>query len=342
MQNPTNGVLPESVTKSEISTSNPTDVPTISSSPLKTPFAHPTTDSIPRPSQPLTPDQETKFTSLLTTVRSWTTLPTASKPNSPITDTERFWLTRECLLRYLRASKWSLPNATSRLEATLIWRREYGISSHTADYISEENETGKQVMLGYDNECRPCLYMNPHKQNTKRSDKQIHHLVFMLETAIDFMPAGCESLALLINFADARQGDNASVGQGRQALSILQNHYPERLGRACLKNVPWVIWGFFKVITPFIDPYTKEKMKFDEDLWKLVPSEQLLTSYGGDCVFEYDHKVYWPKLNEMVEERRREMKERWERAGKKVGESEAYLKGVGEPVRDVGVEKIKS
>ena len=36
----------------------------------------------------------------------------------------------------------------------------------------------------------------------------------------------------------------------------------------------------------------------------------------------------------MAEERRKGARERWEAAGKKVGESEAYLKGVGEAVKD--------
>ena len=307
------------------------------STPVKIPFVHPSTSSNPRPAQVLTPDQETKYTSLLKTARSWSTLPTTSASNSPktpLTDAERIWLTRECLLRYLRASKWNLAHAATRLESTLVWRREYGVEAHTAEYISEENETGKQVILGYDNECRPCLYLNPHKQNTKKSDKQIQHLVFMLEICIDLMPPGTETLALLVNFKEARKGDNASPGQGRQVISILQNHYPERLGRACLKDVPWIIWGFFKIINPFIDPLTREKMKFDEDLRKLVPPEQLLKSYGGDCDFVYEHDLYWPALNEMAEERRRVVRDRWEAAGKKVGESEAYLKGVGETVKD--------
>ena len=35
--------------------------------------------------------------------------------------------THECLLRYLRASKWNLNNANQRLEDTLKWRREFGL-----------------------------------------------------------------------------------------------------------------------------------------------------------------------------------------------------------------------
>ena len=300
-----------------------------------TPFIHPTLNSHPAPPRTLTPDQETKYASLLSTVQSWTTLPTSSTSpitKQPLSDNERLWLTRECLLRYLRASKWNETHATTRLQATLVWRREFKVESHTADYISEENETGKQVIFGYDNEGRPCLYLNPHRQNTKGREKQMQHLVFMLERCIDLIPPGQETLAILVDFKQSRKGENPSVAQGRQTLSILQNHYPERLGNACVKNVPWLVWGFFKLINPFIDPLTREKMKFDVDMRKVVPPEQLMQVYGGDVEFEYNHGLYWPSLNTLAEERRKELMQRWEAAGKKIGESEKYLKGVGEAV----------
>ena len=95
------------------------------------------------------------------------------------------------------------------------------------------------------------------------------------------------------------------------------------------------------MINPFIDPLTREKMKFDEDLRKLVPPEQLLKSYGGDCEFEYVHETYWPALNKMAEEKRTAMREKWEEAGKKVGESEAYLKGAGEPGEGISDGKLE-
>jgi len=301
-----------------------------SSYPVKTPFLQPFPDCDPSPSASLTPDQQSKYETVLFTAKSWfeiadTTSHNASK--TPISDTERLWLTRECLLRYLRASKWIVPTAITRLLATLTWRREYGVESHTADYISEENETGKQVLLGFDTQGRPCLYLNPHKQNTKRSDKQIQHLVYMLERCIDLMPPGQETLALLVNFKESRSGENGSIGQGRQTISILQNHYPERLGRALVLNVPWLIRGFFTAIGPFIDPQTKEKLKFDEDLRKLVPPQQLLQAYNGDVVFEYEHGAYWPALITLAQTRRKEIIARWEKAGKKIGEAESYLKG---------------
>jgi len=91
--------------------------------------------------------------------------------------------------------------------------------------------------------------------------------------------------------------------------------------------VPWYINGFFKLISPFIDPITKEKMIFNQDLRKHVPPAHLDKAYGGDADFEYDHKIYWPALNKMCDEKRAAYTQRWIQGGKMVGEHEAYLRG---------------
>lgn len=209
---------------------------------IQKPFPKPlATAQIPAP-EPLTEEQQGKYNEVLKNVSEWTTVPTSSEknaPTAPITDDERMWLTRDCLLRYLRATKWDKAkgdDAVTRIQKTLVWRREYGMEKLTADYISIENETGKQVILGYDVNGRPCLYLIPSNQNTEKSDRQIQHLVFMLERVIDLMVPDQETLALVVNFKETPREKNASFDQAKQTLSILQNHYPERLGRALVIN----------------------------------------------------------------------------------------------------------
>lgn len=297
---------------------------------VKTPLSKPLETSKPTIRAAPTEEQLKKYDALLEIVSKWTEIPEASTTGAkvtPIQDHERMFLTRECLFRYLRATTWKVDQAETRLKNTLIWRREYGTDSRSGDYISIENETGKQVILGWDNEGRPCHFLRPSKQNTERSDRQIEHLVYMLERSIDLMPPGQETLALLINFAETKQGQGATLAQGKQTLNILQNHYPERLGRALVANVPWVIWGFFKLITPFIDPITREKIKFNEDYGLYVPRSQLMKEAKGEVNFEYDHASYWPALNKLCASKREAYCKRWEAAGKQVGEYELYLKG---------------
>lgn len=266
---------------------------------------------------------------MLETAKSWKEVPSSAGKGGPIAEDEIMWLSRECLLRYLRATKWNTAEAAKRVLGTLTWRREYGVDGFTGDFISPENETGKQIILGYDVNARPCQYLNPGRQNTEVSPRQVQHLVFMVERVIELMVPGQETLALLINFKSSKSRTSTSpgIGQGREVLNILQTHYPERLGRALIINVPWVVWGFFKLITPFIDPLTREKLKFNEDMRQYVSPQQLWKEFQGDLDFEYDHKTYWPALLKLCGEKRSQQRERWVNGGKNYGESEVYMKG---------------
>ena len=82
-----------------------------------------------------------------------------------------------------------------------------------------------------------------------------------------------------------------------------------------------------KLVTPFIDPRTREKLVFNQPFRDHVPAEQLTKSHGGDVEFEYEHSVYWPAFVKLAEERRQSRYERWVRGGKMIGEFEMYLKG---------------
>jgi hypothetical protein len=206
--------------------------------PLQLPIPSPTPTSKPRPREDLTAEQATKYDWLLKQAHEWTEIKSDKAKGGPITDDERLWLTRDCLLRYLRATKWNEKDAEKRLLATLTWRRDYGVDDLTPEHLSPENETGKQFIVGYDKECRPCHYLNPGRQNTNPSPRQVQHLVFMVERVIDILPPGQEMLSLMINFKQSKNRSNTAPGLGvaKEVLHILQTHYPERLGKALIIN----------------------------------------------------------------------------------------------------------
>ncbi|CAB4253846.1 similar to Saccharomyces cerevisiae YNL231C PDR16 Phosphatidylinositol transfer protein (PITP) controlled by the multiple drug resistance regulator Pdr1p [Maudiozyma barnettii] len=269
-------------------------------------------------------------------------IPETDENSAPLTEIEKAWVTRECICRYLRATKWVVDDCKDRIAGSIAWRREFGISHFgeengdviTSDSVSIENESGKNVIMGYENDARPILYLKPGRQNTKTSHRQVQHLVFMLERVIDFMPPGQDSLALLIDFKEYPdvpkvQGNSKipPIGVGKEVLHILQTHYPERLGKALLTNIPWLAWTFLKLIHPFIDPLTREKLVFDEPFSKYVPLDQLDYLYGGDLAFTYKHDVYWPNLNDLAKEKREHYLARFQKFGSVIGLSELDLRG---------------
>ncbi|KAF8656203.1 hypothetical protein AX16_002639 [Volvariella volvacea WC 439] len=258
--------------------------------------------------------------------------------DAALTDKEKFWLSRECLLRFLRASKWKTNTAIQRLEATLKWRREYGIDSVvTASHVEPEAVTGKEILFGYDTHGRPGFYMFPSRQNTNEPTRQIQFAIWMLERGIDLMGPGVETVDLLINYGD--KAKNPSMSVALTFLNILQDHYPERLGLALILNVPFVLNAFYKLISPFIDPITRQKMRFNPNVVKdgvFSPDQVMSLWWGGNQNFEYDHAKYWPALVQLTESRTKAWFEKWKELGGTVGIKEWDYKGGSSAVIDSG------
>lgn len=310
------------------------------------PFDQPV-NPVQRPDFDLTPEQQEKYDHVLAYFQEFVKkeLPVNEKQGAPthaILESEKAWLTKECFLRYLRASKWKQQVAIKRIEDTMLWRRTFGVTEvpgHTdpakvirADLVEQENVTGKHLILGYDNDNRPCLYLRNGYQNTPPSMKQVQHLVFYLERVIQFMPPGQDTLALLIDFKAAPahlklSSKFPSLSISKQVLHILQNHYPERLGRGLFTNIPWIGYTFFKVVGPFIDPYTRLKTIYDQPFENFVPQEQLDKEFNGLLDFEYIHEHYWSKMNEMAERKHAVYLDNFRKLGGGIGLSEYELRG---------------
>ncbi|KAI0297579.1 CRAL-TRIO domain-containing protein [Multifurca ochricompacta] len=213
---------------------------------------------------------------------------------------ERRWLDRpDTIPRYLRAAKWKLDDARKRVKGTIEWRREFKPELIPPDEVKIEAATGKIILTGFDVDGRPIIYMRPGRENTVTSPRQLRHLVYILERAKDLMPPGQESLMILVDYKSTTLRTNPSISVARKVLTILQHHYVETLGRALVVNLPTILSFFYKGIAPFLDPVTREKMRFNPDLFELVPREQLDADFGGDYEFEFDHETYWNQLIEV-------------------------------------------
>ena len=92
------------------------------------------------------------------------------------------------------------------------------------------------------------------------------------------MPPGQESLVIIVDYKSCSLRTNPSISVARQVstasmsypwqtlmapqtLTILQQHYVETLGRALVVNLPMILNFFYKGISPFLDPVTRDKVR---------------------------------------------------------------------------------
>ena len=209
-----------------------------------------------------------------------------------------------------------------------------------SDVIAKENETGKLYVRGYTREGHALVYMKPRYENTSNHDGNLKHLVYNIERAISSMkkrgpiepskekksgdacsetsssiwsfdssgtpplasrmPDYQEKLAIMIDYEGFSVFNSPPMKTSKETLSILQNHYPERLFRAYLVRPPFIFHGFWSVISPFIDPVTKAKIcfvksdpkQFLEQTKHELDHSVLETCIGGSDSREFDSKVY--------------------------------------------------
>lgn len=113
----------------------------------------------------------------------------------------------------------------------------------------------------------------------------------MFELAISIMGPGVERIMILIDFEGFGMHclDYAFL---KQAINILQNNYPERLGRVCLLDPPFVFRAAWAVIRPWLDERTRQKVQFlsgdyRKELLTMVDAAALPAKYGGTSDFVY-------------------------------------------------------
>ncbi|KAJ3934111.1 MAG: CRAL/TRIO domain-containing protein [Lentinula lateritia] len=219
--------------------------------------------------------------------------------SDPYAKWERRWLNKpDTIPRYSRASKWHLNDAKKRIKNTMEWRREFKPELITPDEVKIEDESGKIVINGFDNDGRPIIYMRPGRQNTETSPRQLKHLVWCLERAKDLMPPGQESLVIIVDYKTTTLRTNPPISVASKVLTILQHHYVETLGRAIVTNLPLLLNFFYKGISPFLDPVTRDKMRFNPNLLELIPASQLEAEFGGEHEYEFEHEHYWQQIIE--------------------------------------------
>ncbi|ORZ14206.1 CRAL-TRIO domain-containing protein [Absidia repens] len=273
------------------------------------PIMTPPKDYQPANTAEITDDQQQKIDQLheyMTTIL----LPTTHEYH----ENEKRFLSTGTLKRYMRARKWDYEAAKNMLENTVKWRRDYRPDQLDPDYIKPEAETGKMYFNGFDKCGRPVWIMRPRLQNSKDNERQVKHIVYSLERGIRLMPEKVENIAIIVDFKDSSASHNPSINTCKKFLDILGNHYPERLGIAFVVKSPWFFFVTFKMIAPFMDPVTKNKIKFVYDnvdgkqdntkattnewvhLQDFISNDQLETDFSGDYHYKYDLETYWDQL----------------------------------------------
>jgi len=225
------------------------------------------------------------------------------------------------LLRFLRARSMVVQDAHTLLLEHLEWLQVMNPQNITAEMMEPEACTGKIRVSHVDQYGRPIVVMDNSVENTWDVEKNIQHLVFNLDRAVSLMKPGIEKLVVFINLENFAFRSAPSMKASIATCKTLLNHFPERMGHCIMYNPPRVFAGFFHSIRPFLDPVTREKVRFfrgsftdgspnDLALKQLLSDDwKAITGVSSarlkpNCSPGYDHETYWATVAQWDRDRR--------------------------------------
>jgi len=193
------------------------------------------------------------------------------------------------LIRYLRSQAWNLLLAEEKIRATARWRKDFGLATQRCGTFSEvlarEASLGRMYVRGFDRQGQPIIYIKLNRRDSRRPEDTLRYFVYCLERAIacieqrfgppslplrrfshpsDATVGECrdpvETFALLVDFAGYSGRHRPRLRTVRRALSVLQEHYPERLGAAYLLRPPLKVRMAWRLARRTVDPAVYQKV----------------------------------------------------------------------------------
>lgn len=199
-----------------------------------------------------------------------------------LTENERMHLQDANMpIRYLSASKGNVSSALQNLKCTIQWRHSFGISAiveafknndtfskNLQNKLLTQNSLGHVYVRGYDKHGHAIIYMQPFKEqynihNIGTESDMIIHLVYNLERAISCSATkGLDKYVIIVNLTGFRMTKIPSLSFLQHISHILENHYPERIKKVYICNIPLIFHSFWKILSTFMNEDTKNRVIF--------------------------------------------------------------------------------
>ncbi|KAI9809631.1 MAG: cytosolic factor, phosphatidylinositol/phosphatidylcholine transfer protein [Sarcosagium campestre] len=211
------------------------------------------------------------------------------------------------LLRFLRARKFNVELSKQMFIDSEKWRKEFGVDDLVRNFKYEEKP---QVFAYYpqyyhktDKAGRPVYIEQLGKidlaamYKITTAERMLQNLVVEYEKLSDPRLPACarksgnllETCCSIMDMKGVGLAKaNSAYNYVRQATTLSQNYYPERLGKLYVINAPWGFSTVFSVVKGFLDPVTVDKIhilgsNYQAELLAQVPKENLPTQFGGTC-----------------------------------------------------------
>eukprot|EP00884_Botryococcus_braunii_P014555 jgi/Botrbrau1/230/Bobra.0022s0209.1 len=176
-------------------------------------------------------------------------------------------LDNETLLRWLRAEKFAVSKAYTRIVKHAQWRADYVPDGriHESE-VKNELAAKKAFLMGHDKKGHAAAFIVV--RNHLKSTRDLHETKRYICYCIDALTRATKSedgkVSAILDLQDLTM-DNLDASTLKAIFDLLQEHYPERLGMMFMFKPPTIFWALWAVVKPFLDPVTQAKVSFLKD-----------------------------------------------------------------------------
>ncbi|KDD73350.1 hypothetical protein H632_c2265p1, partial [Helicosporidium sp. ATCC 50920] len=192
--------------------------------------------------------------------------------------------------RFLRATGGDVAASAKRLQETLRWRESHHPERLFCTACAAAPASHYMSLTALDRRGRPTIYSSLAVARCRDLEPNRTHMVACFESAIAAMPPGVEDWVWVLDM----HGFGLRDCDPRLALAFCRlsaAHYPERLAQAYIVSAPAVFSAFWKGIQPFIDPKTREKIRFLSFGKRAQLREELARSFDPETVDWFEREM---------------------------------------------------
>lgn len=210
------------------------------------------------------------------------------------------------LSQFLRARQFNPADAMHMLSNAVRWRNVVNIENYLKD--NDRNMClpsacfPMAVVSTPDDSKQPVIYGLIRLLDKKHAERVPFQnaLLSFLESSYFGDSYAADEMVVILDFRDWSIRRNTPYRLVKDGIQMLQDYYPERLGRVFLVNYPTTIRAAYTVISPIIDAGAKEKIVWIPDadpsaaLLKHIPPTSIPTFLGGELKARFPSS--WPDI----------------------------------------------
>lgn len=191
-------------------------------------------------------------------------------------------------IRYAVAVEGGVERAKKRLADSIAWRKEWAPAQITFEKVKDAYENSGPLRLGGQcKEGRPVVLLTLTEEDSSRPlRKRLNCMCYIMES---FIRKGYGKITWIVDFGERdrekKKEDKEKDAMRKQAMAILDEHYPERLGQMIFFRAPWYMTMLLAVIKRTLPSNTRPKIinvgSEMKDLEKYIDISQIPERIGG-------------------------------------------------------------